>query len=139
MLVNASFSGANGDAQPRQVAMHGLVSSATNFWATYVAIAAAAASWSVAAGSPVCLLHVGMQAAGRGAVSRPARSGGWPADELSRNIERVEKEGDPRSARRVAELYELHEDDENARTWWHVAAGLGDPDAIDYVKEILIT
>jgi len=87
-----------------------------------------------AAGLPVCE-HL----AGREPVSRPCPPGDvWPANELSRCVERAEKEEDASSARRAAELFELIEDDENAKVWWHRAANLGDPDAIDYVREILV-
>lgn len=45
--------------------------------------------------------------------------------------------GDPSSARRVAELLELAGHDSEAAVWWHLAAKLGDLDAIDYVRDIL--
>ncbi|GLY54843.1 hypothetical protein Lesp01_84980 [Lentzea sp. NBRC 102530] len=45
--------------------------------------------------------------------------------------------GDAESARRTAELYELLDQDDVAAKWWHEAARLGDPDAIDYVNHIL--
>ncbi|MDX8036719.1 hypothetical protein SK803_41545 [Lentzea sp. BCCO 10_0856] len=45
--------------------------------------------------------------------------------------------GDADSARTAAELYELLNQDEDAAVWWHKAAELGDPDAIDYVNRIL--
>jgi hypothetical protein len=41
------------------------------------------------------------------------------------------------AARRVAELLELAGADQAAVPWWRRAADLGDPDAIDYVAEIL--
>lgn len=44
------------------------------------------------------------------------------------------EQGDPGSARRMAELHEaLHEFD-TADAWWHVAAKLGDEDAQDHVE-----
>ncbi|WP_037306943.1 hypothetical protein [Amycolatopsis orientalis] len=45
--------------------------------------------------------------------------------------------GDAASARRAAELHELLDDMNTAATWWRLAAKLGDPDAEDYVREIL--
>ena len=45
--------------------------------------------------------------------------------------------GDPAAARRAAELFELFERYGAARWWWRTAAEMGDPDAIDYVREIL--
>jgi hypothetical protein len=47
------------------------------------------------------------------------------------------EEGDPSSARRAAELFELAGFDTEAAAWWRRAAELGDPDAIDYVEGIL--
>jgi hypothetical protein len=80
-----------------------------------------------AAGYPAC------NTAGWEPVSR---SPGWPHDELKRCLERG-KDGDAKSARRVAELLEIVEDFEGAATWWHRAAHLGDGDAADYVRVIL--
>ena len=45
--------------------------------------------------------------------------------------------GDPPSARRAAELFELAGDKNQAADWWRRAAALGDLDAIDYVEGIL--
>jgi hypothetical protein len=56
--------------------------------------------------------------------------------ELRRCVRGAEA-GDPSSARRVAELLELAGQDADAAAWWYLAADLGDPDAIDYVSEIL--
>lgn len=76
-------------------------------------------------------------AVGQGPVPRPAeRSEQWPHDELAQCLKRGEA-GDPDSARRAAELFELVENFGEAQKWWNRAADLGDPDAIDYVNEIL--
>jgi len=75
----------------------------------------------------------------RASVSRPAEQrGGWPLDELE-NWRKLAEEGDPASARRVAELLELRHDEVGAAAWWHRAAALGDEDAILYVKEVYST
>lgn len=57
-------------------------------------------------------------------------------DELTQCIARA-NDGDAAAARRVAELYELHEDLGLAQTWWRKAAEMGDPDAKNYVAIIL--
>jgi hypothetical protein len=80
-----------------------------------------------AAGSPTC------QIAGRGPVSRPTEQ---RDDDLDHCVKQAEK-GDSGSARRVAELLELNNRNDEAVTWWHRAADLGDEDAIDYIKEFL--
>jgi hypothetical protein len=49
------------------------------------------------------------------------------------------EKGDPESARRLAELLELHGCNVEAVTWWHRAAAFGDEDAILYVKEVYST
>lgn len=61
-------------------------------------------------------------------------------DDIRRELEQCEQagaHGDAAAARRAAELYELTGDSETAGTWWHTAAALGDPDAVDYVQGIL--
>jgi len=58
------------------------------------------------------------------------------SDELHRCV-RCAVAGDPSSARRVAELLEVAGFDELAALWWGRAAELGDPDAADYLEEIL--
>lgn len=45
--------------------------------------------------------------------------------------------GDPASARRAAELLELGGRHDIATQWWQYAAGLGDSDAVAYVRETL--
>jgi hypothetical protein len=40
----------------------------------------------------------------------------------------------PAQKRRIAELYELFDDDETAYVWWGYAAAAGDRDAIDMVE-----
>jgi len=57
-------------------------------------------------------------------------------DELAQCVKRGE-DGDPTSARRAAELFELIEDYKDAVAWWHRAAELGDRDAINYVRVII--
>lgn len=87
-----------------------------------------------------------------GVLASPAATGGdandvVPAldnrvmpDGVLHELERMKEQaegGDAASARRAAELYELLEDMDTAANWWHVAARLGDPDAQDYVRDIL--
>ncbi|QFZ22789.1 hypothetical protein [Saccharothrix syringae] len=55
-------------------------------------------------------------------------------DELIACLRRA-GEGDPASARRVAELLELQERAEEAVAWWCRAAEAGDRDAIAYLRE----
>jgi hypothetical protein len=84
-----------------------------------------------AAGSPTC------QIAGRGPVARPTEQPGiWRDDDLAHCVSQAEK-GDSGSARRVAELLELNNRNDEAVAWWHRAADLGDEDAIDYIREFL--
>ncbi|WP_435581528.1 hypothetical protein [Amycolatopsis thermoflava] len=50
---------------------------------------------------------------------------------------RYADEGDATAARRAAELSDLLDNEEAAERWWHLAAALGDQDAIDYVGHFL--
>lgn len=72
---------------------------------------------------------------GRAPASRPdaEQFGTWPDGELTQCL-RLAKEGDAASARRVAELLELKDDDTGAATWWKRAAAAGDPDATIYLE-----
>ena len=60
----------------------------------------------------------------------------WVGPELERLKEQAEG-GDACSARRVAELFELINDLDQANDWWYRAARLGDLDAVEYVQVIL--
>jgi folylpolyglutamate synthase/dihydropteroate synthase len=74
---------------------------------------------------------------GQDPASRPAEQPRTePNDELAHSVKRAER-GEPGSARRVAELLELTNRNDEAAKWWHRAADLGDEDAIDYVREFL--
>jgi hypothetical protein len=75
----------------------------------------------------------GRDPAGRSPAARPDAEQFWPDNELAQCLEQAEK-GDATSARRVAELLELKDQDEAAAAWWHRAAAAGDPDAIIYIK-----
>uniref|UniRef100_UPI003F497CE9 hypothetical protein n=1 Tax=Amycolatopsis sp. CA-082387 TaxID=3239918 RepID=UPI003F497CE9 len=57
-------------------------------------------------------------------------------EELQAHIHRAEQ-GDASAARRVAELLELMNRDEDAAGWWRRAGSLGDAAAVAYVKYIL--
>jgi hypothetical protein len=65
---------------------------------------------------------------------------GQQREEIARELDAcaaAARGGDAAAARRVAELLELAECDDQAAAWWRHAAMLGDPDAIDYVQEVL--
>ena len=64
-------------------------------------------------------------------MSGPADLARW-RHELSSLTELAE--ASPVQKRRVAELYELLDDDETAYVWWGYAAAAGDRDAIDMVE-----
>jgi hypothetical protein len=51
--------------------------------------------------------------------------------------QQLAEKGDASSARRIAELWGLLDREDEAAAWWHRAAELGDPDAVDYVQEYL--
>lgn len=70
------------------------------------------------------------------AAEQPGALDPWPQDELAVCI-KLGTEGDAQQARRAAELLELLDNYEEARTWWHRAARLGDADAIHYVRIVL--
>lgn len=62
----------------------------------------------------------------------------WMREDVARQeiaeCEGRARQGDPSAARRLAELFELLLDDEQASSWWLCAAALGDPDAVDIVN-----
>lgn len=57
------------------------------------------------------------------------------SSEMSQIIDRART--DPIAARRLAELYELQDDFAKASEAWRHAAALGDPDAIEWVQQVL--
>jgi len=70
----------------------------------------------------------------RTAIIAPAeQSGAGPEQELI-YYRRLAEKGDAGSARRVAELLELLEQETEAVVWWHRAADAGDLDAIYYIQ-----
>jgi hypothetical protein len=73
--------------------------------------------------------------AGQAPAYRPdaEQFGTWPDSELTQCL-RQATEGDAASARRVAELLELKDQDTEAATWWNRAAAAGDPDATIYIE-----
>jgi hypothetical protein len=85
---------------------------------------------SAVAGNPVRVRANRVPAPG-GRQGRPTS----PHDqELAACLRRAE-EGDPASARRVAELLELKDRQDDALDWWRRAAEAGDLDAILYYRE----
>ena len=78
--------------------------------------------------------------AGRGVAAGSAQPGhggqGWVERELALYYQ-CARGGNAAATRRVAELLDLLDREEEAVAWWHRATAAGDPDAVDYVREFL--
>ncbi|WP_148088815.1 hypothetical protein [Saccharothrix texasensis] len=83
-----------------------------------------------------------------GSTGEPEEGRGRPDDAFALTLTREERlhyyakyaqRGDPSSARRVAEILEFLGEEEESAAWWLRAAHLGDPDALDYLQELVDT
>lgn len=69
--------------------------------------------------------------------AQPGHGGqGWVERELALYYQ-CARGGNAAATRRVAELLDLLDREEEAVAWWHRATAAGDPDAVDYVREFL--